>query len=383
VKQPLGPTREPGVRRGLPHLSDDGQGVNTAATREPGVIRGLPHLSNDGRGVNRPQTREPGVSRDRPHLGDNGQGVARPQTREPGVIRDRPEIVSGGRGVNRPQTREPGVIRGLPHLSNDGRGVNRPQTREPGVSRNRPFLSNNGRGVVHGNAREPGVKRNLPHLTGQGRGVNHPDGREPGVSRNRPHLTSDGQGVNRPQAREPGVLDPPGPEHGLSALDDWGHEYHDLVMPELVRWFRHLAARLRHVRILNGDWSRLVTTGAAWTLPVRSGHGPAGVFLDPPYTNTERASGLYAEDDGSVAAACREWALEVGDNPKWRIVLAGYDTEHDAEMEAAGWTCHEWFASGYLTGGMGNVGADAHQQDRERLWASPHCVPAERALSLF
>jgi hypothetical protein len=335
VKQPLGPTREPGVLRNRPHLSNNGQGVNHGNAREPGVTRDLPHISTTGQGVNHPQAREPGVTRNLPHLGDDG------------------------RGVNRPQTREPGVRRGLPHLGDNGRGVN------------------------HGNAREPGVRRNLPHLSDDGQGVNHGNAREPGVIRGLPHLSNDGRGVNRPQTREPGVLDPPGPEHGQSALDDWGHEYHDLVMPELIRWFRYLSARLRHVRILNGDWSRLVTSGAAWTLPVRQGHGPAGVFLDPPYSNTERAGGLYAEDDGSVAAACREWALEAGDNPKWRIVLAGYDTEHDAQMEAAGWTCHEWFASGYLTGGMANVGGDGHQQDRERLWASPHCVPAERALSLF
>jgi hypothetical protein len=299
------------------------------------------------------------VRRGLPHLGDNGRGVNHGNAREPGVRRGLPHLSDDGQGVNTAATREPGVIRGLPHLSNDGRGVNRPQTREPGVSRDRPHLGDNGQGVAR------------------------PQTREPGVIRDRPEIVSGGRGVNRPQTREPGVLDPPGPEHGQSALDDWGHEYHDLVMPELIRWFRYLSARLRHVRILNGDWSRLVTSGAAWTLPVRQGHGPAGVFLDPPYSNTERAGGLYAEDDGSVAAACREWALEAGDNPKWRIVLAGYDTEHDEQMEAAGWTCHEWFTSGFLTGGMANVGGDGHQQDRERLWASPHCVPAERALSLF
>ena len=54
---------ENGVKRQLPHLGDNGQGVNHAGTREPGVSRQLPHLGNDGRGVNRPQLREPGVSR--------------------------------------------------------------------------------------------------------------------------------------------------------------------------------------------------------------------------------------------------------------------------------------------------------------------------------
>ena len=229
-------------------------------------------------------------------------------------------------------------------------------------------------------AREPGVRRDRPHLSSDGQGVNHANAREPGVTRNLPHLSNDGRGVNRPQAREPGVLDPPGPEHGMSALDDWGHEYHDIAMPELIRWFRHLCARLRHVRVLNGDWSRLVTTGAAHTLPVRHGDGPAGVFLDPPYADTAgRASSLYAQDSEQVAHKVRDWCLANGDNPKFRVVLAGYDTEHDGQLEAAGWTAHEWFTTGFLSGGMGNTkrtdsDAPGVQQDRERLWASPHCL---------
>ena len=203
--------------------------------------------------------------------------------------------------------------------------------------------------------------------------------REPGVQRARPHLSCTGQGVNRPGTREPGVLDAaPVDTADLHRIDhvDWGAAYHDTTMPELVRWFRHLAARLRHVRVLNGDWSRLVTTGAAWTLPVRQGKGPAGVFVDPPYADTAgRATDLYASDSLSVAHDVREWAVRVGDDPKWRIVLAGFDGEHD--MSAAGWTEHEWFTAGFLTGGMANTGGEGHaghQQHRERLWASPHCV---------
>lgn len=229
--------------------------------------------------------------------------------------------------------------------------------------------------------REPGVNRNLPHLSDDGRGVNRPGTREPGVSRDLPHLGDDGKGVNHAGTREPGVLDPITVEHGRSALDqDWGAEFHDRTMPELVRWFRYLAARLRHVRVVNGDWKRVVTTGAAWTLPVRSGDGPAGVFLDPPYADTaDRANNLYAEDSFTVAHEVRDWCLKWGDNPKFRIVLAGFDGEHGTDLTDAGWTVHEWFTEGHLTGGMaqiGKAGKDGHQQHRERLWASPHCLTA-------
>jgi hypothetical protein len=146
-------------------------------------------------------------------------------------------------------------------------------------------------------------------------------------------------------------------------------------MPELVRWFSWLAARLRHVRILNGDWSRSVTTGAAHTLPVRQG-GVCGYFLDPPYDLAIRSANIYAHDD-DVTKAVRDWCLANGDNPKNRIVLAGYDVEHGA-LESAGWTSIEWFKKGFLKGGMAQQKAAGTQQHRERFWLSPNCLrPAD------
>ena len=210
---------------------------------------------------------------------------------------------------------------------------------------------------------EPGVKRDRPHLTDGGQGVNRPGAREPGVIRDRPHLTNGGVGVNHPGVRETGVT-------------AQVSEFHPRTMPELVRWFDYLSARLRHVRILNGDWSRLVTTGASKTLLVRQGKGPAGIFLDPPYADTAgRSTGLYASDDLDVAHKVKDWCAANGDDPERRIVLAGYDGEHDNQLADLGWTQHEWFTAGFLTGGMGQQSHDdSHQQDRERLWASPHCL---------
>jgi hypothetical protein len=186
-----------------------------------------------------------------------------------------------------------------------------------------------------------------------------------------PQVSTDGQGVTRPQLREPGVLS-----------DDPANEFHPLTMPELVRWFQWLSARLRHVRVINGDWSRVCTTGAAHTLPVRQGKGPCAVFLDPPYSaEASRDMTLYAMESGTVAHDVRAWCVANGASPKFRIVLAGFDSEH-VELERHGWTVHEWFAAGHLRGGMGNIRQDktkgGHQQKRERLWASPHCLPIGR-----
>ena len=238
---------------------------------------------------------------------------------------------------------------------------NAPWTADPVTGRIRKWKDIAGDG--------PGVRRNLPHISTDGRGVNHAAMREPGVARDLPHISTDGQGVNRPQLREPGVLS-----------DDPANEFHPLTMPELVRWFQWLSARLRHVRIINGDWSRVCTTGAAHTLPVRQGKGPCAVFLDPPYSaEADRNMTLYAMESSTVAHDVREWCVKNGDNPKFRIVLAGFDNEH-TELESHGWTVHEWFSAGHLRGGMGNVRKDkiagGHQQKRERLWASPHCLPS-------
>ena len=243
-----------------------------------------------------------------------------------------------------------------------------------------------------GPTRMPGESRKLPHLGDDGRGVNHAGTREPGVSRDLPHLSDDGTGVNHAGTREPGVsiLEAQGalgaitPDHGGHALDDidWGAAFHDATMPELIRWFRYLSARLRHVRVLNGDWARLVTGGALKTLSVRQGKGGvAGVFLDPPYADTaSRADSLYAADSLSVAHDVRAWCIANGDNPLYRIVLAGYEGEHGDALERAGWTTHEWYKAGHLQGGYGNIavgkGSGNHQQRRERLWASPHCLAA-------
>lgn len=200
------------------------------------------------------------------------------------------------------------------------------------------------------------------------------DAEEPGVARDRPHLTDGGRGVNAPQLREPGVFS-----------DDPENEFHPMTMPELLRWFQWLSARLRHVRIINGDWSRVCTKAVVATLSVREKGIPAGVFLDPPYSaEAGRDKTLYAAESGTVAHDVRAWCLENGHDPLYRIVLAGYDTEH-CELEKHGWTVYEWFSSGHLRGGMGNLkrkkntdGNPKHQQHRERLWASPHCLkPAE------
>jgi hypothetical protein len=65
-------------------------------------------------------------------------------------------------------------------------------------------------------------------------------------------------------------------------------------------------------------------------------------------------------------------------------VLAGFESEHGTDRVDAGWSEVEWFNAGGLSGGMANTSdVDDHQQDRERLWLSPHCVAEAAQQSLW
>lgn len=158
-----------------------------------------------------------------------------------------------------------------------------------------------------------------------------------GVNRQMPHLSNAGQGVQRKI------------NHADSSVAD------------LIRWF---SDRLRRVRVCCGDWSRICGPSVTY------GHGITGVFLDPPYADTaNRSDGLYAVDSFSVAHDVREWAIEQGSNRLMRIVVAGYEGEHDFPDT---WRMIEWKANGgYGSQGDGKGRANS---TKERLWLSPHCL---------
>jgi len=181
-----------------------------------------------------------------------------------------------------------------------------------------------------------GPHRQLPHLGNAGQGVN----------RKRPHLGNAGQGVNRQL-----------PHLGNRGAEDVLQDY-----------FAALAARLRRVRVCCGDWSRVITDGAL------ACGASVGVFLDPPYQGDVRTRDLYRVDDHHISDAVREWALANGDNPRYRIVLAGYWSEHCEHMPAS-WRCARYSANkayGTASAVGSGAGNDANRHN-EALWYSPGC----------
>lgn len=138
----------------------------------------------------------------------------------------------------------------------------------------------------------------------------------------------------------------------------------------LLQTLERLAARLKPVMILSGDWKRVTTPATMYA----SG-GPIGVFLDPPYAMAERAGGLYGTET-DCSAEVRAWTIEAGRDPRMRICLAGYEGEHELPDD---WECVAWKTQG----GYGNQsdGRGKANAGRERLWFSPGCLrPSERLL---
>ena len=199
-----------------------------------------------------------------------------------------------------------------------------------------------------------GVHRKRPVIAGdnEGRGVHRK------VPERRPNLTTAGTGVQRqmPAVRGSGGCGVVG-----QSLDGGA----------LVPWFEALADRLRRVRIVCGDFERALTKSTLYV----EGASVAGVFLDPPYSHAMRSTKLYAHDGADTAERARKWAIEHGDDPALRIVLAGLEGEH---AMPDGWRKVEW------TGPAG-LGRRSGNRHLERLWLSPHCLSLDPSaqLSLF
>jgi hypothetical protein len=230
-------------------------------------------------------------------------------------------------------------------------------------SRSRPDLEGNGQGV----------HKKMPNMSahgGNGAGVHTGN---PSAWRKRPVLGHGGRGVvsptdapgRRPRSRSAGVTADMMIASHLPSLGNMRGVHGD-SKPPCTDWFLALQERLRRVRVVCGDWQRVLGDSVLGTTKSRnSGMNPCGLFFDPPYSFEERDPDLYAEDSGSIAEEVRKWALAHGDDPDLRIALCGYEGEHDMPSS---WTKHAWKAH------RGYASADNENVHRERIWFSPHCL---------
>lgn len=168
----------------------------------------------------------------------------------------------------------------------------------------------------------------------------------------RPHIGNGGKGVHM-KGQRPHIGD--------------GGKVTDPYNTNIYAWFRELSERLRNVRVVCGDWTRVC--GGEWQDKI----GVCGIFFDPPYGHeANRTPGIYSTDCLDVAGRVREWCRERGVNHDYRIVLAGYYEEHES-LIADGWTVERWKAQG----GYANMSAAETNgkvnRYREALFFSPHC----------
>ena len=93
---------------------------------------------------------------------------------------------------------------------------------------------------------------------------------------------------------------------------------------------------------------------------------------------------LYAVDDHHISIEVRDWAIANGDNPRYRIVLAGYFAEH-AEIMPDTWRLHRYSASKSYgtTASVGHKKGNDANRHNECLWYSPHCLNPQAERSLF
>jgi len=131
-------------------------------------------------------------------------------------------------------------------------------------------------------------------------------------------------------------------------------------------WMSALQKRLRNVKVVCGDWSRVC--GGNW----QACNKPVGMFFDPPYATSSRDEKIYHQESMTVGKDVEKWALDRGDNPDYRIVIAGYDDEYSSLVEA-GWKVFSWKTGGGYSK-IGGRGSQGHSNaKRERLYISPHC----------
>jgi hypothetical protein len=212
------------------------------------------------------------------------------------------------------------------------------------VNRKRPHLQSK-KGIVrqmrHLSDKGQGINRQLPFVGNAGRGGH----RAQGVNKKLPHIAASARGVQTRVTNE-----------------------------ALLAYMHELASRLRQVRVCCGDWSRIVTNGAL------SYGATVGVFLDPPYSDVAgRTDKLYAVDDLNVAHDVRAWCIANGDNPRYRIVLAGYEDEHSAHMPAS-WRKVSYSANKAYGSSNSQNGLNDANRHKERLWYSPFCLTPQPTL---
>ena len=170
----------------------------------------------------------------------------------------------------------------------------------------------------------------------------------------RPHIASGGVGVHKLAKRH--------------IFETTKQSVQDPYNISIYEWFRQLSERLRNVRVVCGDWTRVC--GGNW----QDSKGICGIFMDPPYGVEDRNKELYYYDSTEIAKDVLAWCKERGQIETYRIVIAGY--EEYQELLNDGWTYYKWKSHGgyALTSRSSKQNNQGKiNRNRETLYFSPYC----------
>jgi len=174
----------------------------------------------------------------------------------------------------------------------------------------------------------------IPNLGNKGEGVHKTQ-----ICGKRPHLSGKGMGV------------------------------HKTSVSSIYDWFFELSDRLRRVRVVCGDFKRIL--GGDWQ---DNKWETVGIFFDPPYGEVGRRKNIYHKDSLFVSKEVEDWCLERGDKKNYRIVVAGYEQEYQLLREK-GWKTFKWKTNGGYgkTAQNKKITTGQINKHRETLFISPYC----------
>ena len=147
-------------------------------------------------------------------------------------------------------------------------------------------------------------------------------------------------------------------------LSDKGKGVHKTQIKDIYEWFNQLSYRLRRVRVVCGDWSRVC--GGNWQdLSWKT----VGIYFDPPYGIQDRSK-VYHCDSNTIAQDVMKFCIDRGKRKNYRIVLSGYD-EYE-KLADYDWRKENWIARG----GYSNIAGKKQtrgkiNRKRETIWYSP------------
>jgi DNA adenine methylase len=156
------------------------------------------------------------------------------------------------------------------------------------------------------------------------------------------------------------------PSDQIPSIGTYGRGVHSKTLSQpfdgissigLKNLFSSLQERTRQVRILCGSWDRMLGKASLRPTGVPK---TVGIFFDPPYAegNMSYACG----DTTGIGEKVREWCIAHQSDPDLRMVLCGYQGEHELP---------KWRKIYYNT----NKGYGGKNNHREILWLSPSCLP--------